>query len=363
MARVSKVHPALVAPLFCLALPCDAAEGAGGWSFQPSVTLQHDAARFHLEGESGDDNTPRRTRAALSGSHRSGLQFKFEWDFIGGTATDAYLKWPLGEHGDLRFGQYKQPFSLEEQNSSRELPLMERSPAHDAFTLGRRAGLMWTAPLHGQQLQLSAFGASLEQPSDAQGFAARVFGAPAGRAGLHLGAALAWEHRRDEQLRLRARPGIRLLPSTPLDSGRSRGIDSTWRASLEGAWIRESLTLQSELIALRGNGDAHVWGRGAYLQASWLSGGATRSFKSGSVRAPKLEPGQVRFEYSAQASHVGFERNSHGYGDQAELRLAALAYVGPSVQLGLELGWIDGEDRAGTNFDGRFTLVRLQLAY
>jgi phosphate-selective porin OprO/OprP len=363
MARVSKAHPALVAPLFCLALPCVAAEGAAGWSFQPSATLQHDAARFHLDGESGDDDAPRRTRAALSGSHRSGLQFKFEWDFVGGTATDAYLKWPLGERGDLRFGQYKQPFSLEEQNSSRELPLLERSPAHDAFTLGRRAGLMWTTPLAGQQLQLSAFGASIEQPSDAQGLAARMFGAPEGIAGLHLGAALAWEQRRDEQLRLRARPGIRLLPSTPLDSGRSRDIDNSWRASVEAAWIRDGLTLQSELIALRGNGDTQVSGTGAYVQASWLSGGATRSIKSGSVRAPRLEPGQVRFEYSAQVSRVDFERSSHGYGDQSELRLAALAYIGPHVQLGLEQGWIDGADRTGADFDGRFSLVRLQLAF
>jgi phosphate-selective porin OprO and OprP len=339
---------------------------AEGWSVAPAGYYQHDIARYEFNGASDDSDAPRRSRLGLKADHASGVKLRLEWDFINGTITDAYVDWASAGGSKWRFGQYKQPFMLEELISSRELALPERSQAHDAFVIGRRAGLMWTTPLHGQQLQLSAFGGNSEQPSDATGLAARMFGAPSGRKDLHLGASVAYEERSDDRLRLRARPELRLLPSTPMNTGRQLQDGGFWRSGLEAVLLRGSLSLQSELNGLRGSGLNRVSGTGGYVQASWLAGGAQRGLQDGVVKLPKLASGQTLFEYSARVSHVDLERAGAAFGDQSQLSLAATAYIGKHVQLALEQSWFDGERRVSSGalgHDGDFNLLRVQLSF
>jgi phosphate-selective porin OprO/OprP len=356
----------------CLALslvsvhPC-AATADGDWTIKPTGNLQHDYANYVSDTADGDADGARRSRIGLRADHRSGLVLRFEWDLASGAITDVFAERPFANTGRLRIGQFKQPFSLEEQGSSRDTALQERSVAHDAFNLGRRVGMMWTQPLPTLTVQASVFGGVSEQPSAARGLALRGFAAPIEGEQFHLGFALAHERRDDSRLRLRARAESRLLPFTPLDSGWQNEVDASWRGGVESAWLRGPLSLQAEWIALRSDGGDGLEGTGGYLQASWLSGGAQRVLKDGAVRKPGLSADTRLWEFSARLSQVDLQRDSRQLGQQRHLTLGVTALIGQHWQLMLEHGRWETVRSAQLSspgeLSGHLNSVRLQFAF
>lgn len=347
-------------------LPASGPCTASSWNFTPAGVFQHDSTDYRLHGGMEDHTDgARRSRVGLRARHTSGLELRGEWDFASGAATDLFAELPLGP-GRLRLGQYKQPFSLEEQGSSRDLTLLERSLAHDASNFGRRVGMMWTQPLAGLQLQASAFAGTAEQVSGSTGLAVRL--AQTARKDLHLGLAFAYERRDDERLRLRARPESRLLPFVPLDLGSFSHTVSNLRLGAEAAWLRGSWLLQGEAFALQGHrrgGDPS--GEGGYLLASWLSGGHARSLRDGSLRKPDFERGQTAWEVGARIGRVDFDLGRTHLGAQTQLGIGATFYTGPHWQFTLE----HSEFRASRallalrpgDYSGRFNSLRAQFSF
>ena len=346
--------------------PCVASAGEQ-WTVKPSGYLQHDYADYSSDSADGDADGARRSRVGLRADHRSGLVLRFEWDFASGTITDVFAEQPFASGGRLRIGQFKQPFSLEEQGSSRDTALQERSVAHDAFNLARRVGMMWTQPLPALTVQASVFGGASEQPSAAHGLALRGFAAPIEGEQFHLGFALAHERRDDARLRLRARAESRLLPFTPLDSGWQNDVDASWRGGVESAWLRGPLSLQAEWIALRSSGGDGLQGAGGHLQASWLSGGAQRVLKDGVVRKPVLSADTRLWEFSARLSQVDLQRDNRQLGQQRQLTLGVTALIGQHWQLMLEHGRWDTDRSAQLSapgeLSGHLNSLRLQFAF
>lgn len=86
----------------------------------------------------------RRARIYLAGKLGGGLIFKSQIDFSSGEVAfkDMYMGIEdLPVVGELRVGQMKEPFSLEELTSSNYITFMERSPAA-AFDAERNTGIM-----------------------------------------------------------------------------------------------------------------------------------------------------------------------------------------------------------------------------
>lgn len=347
--------------------PSARASTPSDWQLTPSGAFQYDLTDYRLGDDlKGDAHGARRSRIGLRARHASGLELRAEWDFASGTATDLFAELPLGP-GRLRMGQYKQPFSLEEQGSSRQLVLPERSLAHDASSLGRRAGLMWTQPLGPLQVQASAFAGTAEQLSGGTGLALRF--AQLGRSDRHLGIAFAYQQTDDDRLRLRARPESRLLPLTPLDLGSFSDVGSNLRMGAEGALLRGSWTLQAEAFALQGQarsgGDPS--GQGGYLQASWFSGERARSLHLGALRAPRIEVGQRAWELAARVARVDFDLGRAHLGAQSQLGVGATLHVGPHWQFMLEHSEFRANrallaSRAG-DYSGRFNSLRAQFSF
>ncbi len=347
-------------------LPASSLCKASDWSVSYGGNFQHDYSRYSLSGDiDGEADAARRSRVSLKASHASGLELKGEWDFASGTVTDLFVDLPVAK-GKLRFGQYKQPFTLDEQGSSRDLALMERSIAHDASTIGRRVGLMWMQPLGPLQLQASGYAGLTEQISGSAGIALRGFSVT--RPDLHLGVAAAYEERDDERLRLRARAESRLLPLSPLDLGSFAAVGSNARLGLEAAWLRGSWTVQSEAFTLRGQRPgSDPSGQGAYLQASWLSGGQARSLRDGAVRKPKFEAESLAFELAARISRVDFDLGSAALGAQTQIGFAATVYVSANWQFSAHYGNFEADrslrvSRPG-EYSGHFTAVRAQYGF
>lgn len=96
-----------------------------------------------LEGDTeGDGFEFRRTRLFFEGTLYDRIEFKIQYDFAGGDAAakDVYVG-VKNDWGTVRFGHYKEYFSLEELTSSKYITFLERSLPTQAFAPSRNSGI------------------------------------------------------------------------------------------------------------------------------------------------------------------------------------------------------------------------------
>lgn len=111
------------------------------------VDSQVNIANDHIAGATGN-NLPnelnnglniRRARLGVEGTFYKMYDYKFEYDFSRGDGrvasgiTDAYLRWNYSRPFSIKFGSFKEPFSLEEATSNRYLTFIERNMAVNTF--------------------------------------------------------------------------------------------------------------------------------------------------------------------------------------------------------------------------------------
>ena len=81
----------------------------------------------------------RRGRLGIEGTFFKDTGYKFEYDFtrgngtIGAGVTDAYLSYNVSKPLQLKFGAFKEPFSLEEATSNRYITFIERNMITNTF--------------------------------------------------------------------------------------------------------------------------------------------------------------------------------------------------------------------------------------
>ncbi len=166
----------------------------------------------------------RRARIYTSGTIYKNVKFKFQMDFAGGTAVikDAYLQLAkIPVVGNIRVGNFKEPFGLSMLTSSKNITFMER-PLANAFDNDRNLGMM----LFNQHLnkRLSWF-AGYFYPTDNSGkyqgnkynLDFRLTGLPiydveSGYKVLHLGSSYAYQYHDDTEVDFKLRPEAHLAP-------------------------------------------------------------------------------------------------------------------------------------------------------
>ena len=101
----------------------------------------------------------RRTRINLSGDYKEQFEFKVEGDFsqsdglspntrTGFSATDIFINWHAIPEANLKVGQWKAPFGLEQITPDATIFTIERSLPTGALTPERQIGVMlWGKPL------------------------------------------------------------------------------------------------------------------------------------------------------------------------------------------------------------------------
>ena len=92
-----------------------------------------------------DGDTFRRARLYVSGQIQERYDFKMQYDFAGGDADfkDVYFGIKgVPALGNVRVGQFKEPFSLEEQMSSNNITSIERANVN-RLSPSRSAGVMF----------------------------------------------------------------------------------------------------------------------------------------------------------------------------------------------------------------------------
>jgi len=297
----------------------------------------------------------RRARLYLSGTIWENTTFKAQYDFGGGDADfkDVWLglkNVPLV--GNVRVGNQKVPFSLEELTSSKYLTFMERS-LPNAFAPGRQNGIQF----HDSAMEGNLFWAfGLFHETDGYGdgaagknFAVRVAGTPVnedkGKTLVHVGVAYFRMDPTDDMLRVRARPEAHATGTRIINTGKFM-VDSANLVGLEGAFVYGPFSLQTEYMWMSTDAsevdDPTL--TGFYLYGSFFLTGESRKYKGGSFsRVSPNDPfhyddgGPGAWELTARYSTLDFDdgdlfESSDG-GEVSNFTIGLNWYLNPNTRV------------------------------
>ncbi|HSL81334.1 MAG TPA: porin, partial [Thermoanaerobaculia bacterium] len=305
----------------------------------------------------------RRARLFMSGTVYERVEFKIEYDFGTGDAAakDVYIAL-LPDWGKVRFGHYKESFSLEELTSSKYITFLERSLPVEAFAPSRNSGV----GVHGSSgktfnwgvgafYDADDFGESVSE--DATNVTGRLGFRPIvsddGSRILHLGVA-ASRQERDGTLRFRTRPEAHLSPRL-VDTGSFPGDSSTLLGG-EVAGVFGPFWFASEYI--QADTDAPAVGDptfdGAYVQAGWFLTGESRNW-SGSTfgrNRPRSNfgAGPGAWEIALRYSTIDLTDAGVAGGEQSDVTAALNWYLNPVTRLMLNYVRADVDDVGEADF-------------
>lgn len=296
----------------------------------------------------------RRARMMIGGELYHHVEFRIQYDFAGGDAEprDVYLGLKeIPVMGGIRFGQFKEPFSLEELTSSNDITFVERS-LMNALAPSRQTGIMVHHSAAGDRVNWAG---GIFKDTDDTGtgtgddnyaFTGRISGSPwfaeEGRRLLHFGYAISHRELDDQFVRFRSRPEAHLAPVF-LDTGLI-GADSYRLQGFEGAVQVESFSLQSEFSRAKVDrltgADADF--QGFYVEGSFLLTGEHRSYKRSSGAFGTVRPrnnflngrgGAGAWETKVRFSRLDLDDQEIMGGIVEDLTLGINWYLNPNVRI------------------------------
>lgn len=321
------------------------------WAFyDPDDALEAAVGRFE------DGTELRRARLFFEGELWGVVEFKAQYDFSGGEAEakDVYLGLTgLPGVGGVRAGHFNEPFSLEQQTSSKYILMIERATPIEAFSPERNSGLMIGQGATGKEGRTTwRLGAFKEVDDFASGSSdewnvtGRLTGLPVYRDGgrrlVHLGLSASLRSPLDNTVRFRSRPESHLAPRLA-DTG-SLAADGVTLLGLEAAVVDGRFTAQAEWM--RADVDAPAgpdpaFG-GSYVSAAWiLKRGYHHAYKNGDGAFDRLkvkkEDGFRRggwgvWELAARYSTLDLEDGAVHGGELADWTLGVNGYLLSNVR-------------------------------
>lgn len=352
-------------------LRLDSADGA--FKLKLGGRIQNDWAWFvnadeELEDEVGnlEDGTEiRRARFYVSGTLYDNVEFKTQYDFAKGEAEfkDVYLGLLDLPFGNLRVGQFQEPFSLEELTSNNYLTFLERASLN-AFAPSRSTGLMAYDSFADERATWAVGGF---RGSDAFGkgssdgdynVTARATGLPlydeGGTTLLHLGLAATQRNPANETLRYQQRPESHLAPLF-VDTGEFEA-DSALHIGLEAALVLGASSLQSEYVMASPDTPGNDPEFSAYyVQASHFLTGEHRPYSRSTGAFGRVEPkrnfltGGGAWEIAARFSGIDLTDQAVEGGEMQNLSAALNWYLNPNTRVLLDYVLADLEDVGDTD--------------
>lgn len=315
-------------------------------------------------GSDFDDGTEfRRARLYFSGTIYDDIEFKAQYDFAGGDADfkDVYVGLKKLPHvGNIRIGQFKEPFSLEELTSSNYLTFLERSLV-TTFAPSRNTGVM----VHNTMADKRgtwALGVFRQTDNDGDGIGGRDYDVTArvtrlpvyedgGKKLVHLGVAYSHRNYDDDMVRFRARPEVHIGPR--LVDTRDFAAESGDQIGLEAAYVNGPFSLQGEYAHVFVDGASPRVGNpefmAATIQASYFLTGEHRPYKTSSGAFDRVRPlknytrdgGPGAWEVAARYSHLDLNDGRVRGGRLNDLTLGVTWYLNPNVKTMWNYVWAD----------------------
>ena len=325
----------------------------------------------------GDGFEFRRARLFFEGTIYERVKFKAQYDFDGGEADfkDVYIGL-LQDWGEVRFGHYKEYFSLEELTSSKYLAFLERS-LNNAFAPGRNSGVGF----HGKNgdkvnwgvgafYDADGFGISTDE--DNVNLTGRVAFRPLyedkGRRMFHLGFA-ATQKDRASSIRFRVRPEAHFTGRF-VDTG-NFDADDALILGLEIAGVNNSFWYAAEYnqadVSTPNGADPTF--DGGYVQFGYYFGGGGnyRRYKTSSGAFDRQKPaenwgkdgGRGAWEIAFRFSTIDLSDEAISGGEEDNWTIGLNWYPNPATRLMINFVHAD-VDNVG---EADFLLVRWQVDF
>ncbi|MEM7355418.1 MAG: porin [Acidobacteriota bacterium] len=323
----------------------------------------------------GDGFEFRRARLFFSGTIYDRVTFKANYDFTGGEADfkDVYIGLKQ-DWGEIRFGHYKEYFSLEELTSSKYLAFLERS-LNNAFSPSRGSGI----GVHGSKgdkmnwgfgafYDADDFGISLDE--DNVNITGRVAFRPIyedkGRKMLHIGIA-ATQKDRASRIRFRVRPEAHFTGRF-VDTG-NFSADDALLFGLEIAGVHNNFWYAAEYnqadVSTPGAGDPTF--DGGYVQFGYFFGDDYKRFKTSGGVFDRQKPsenwgkdgGRGAWEVAFRYSTIDLDDGAISGGQEDNWTIGVNWYPNPATRLMINLVHAD-VDNVG---EADFFLVRWQVDF
>jgi phosphate-selective porin OprO/OprP len=366
------------------------------YKFRFSGRLNYDVAFFDPDSdtkaaiETGttrieDGSEFRRARIELSGEVADRTEWETSFDFAGGKAAFKNLFVGLKDlpFGNVRVGQFKEPFSLEQLTSDNNTTFLERSvssandPVYNAgvmiFDAAAEERMTWA---------VGVFRAGTDDGEISKGdgewaSTARVTGLPYynedGSSYVHLGVGVSHRNPTGDSLSFGSKPEANLAPTYISIS--SLPADDVDLLGLEAAWVSGPLTVQSEYrtAAVDAPGQSDKDFDGFYAQASWFLTGENRPYRksSGGYGAVKVKDnafskdhGLGAWELAARYSTLDLTDGTVDGGALDDVTLGVNWYLNQNTKVMVNYVMADLEP-AGGGADGTTDILefRVQFAY
>ena len=296
--------------------------------------IQYDYNKAELNGETDEDEFDvRRSRIFIKGNIGQDWAFKTQFNTNGSGVEDLFLTYKgWGKEANVTIGNYIQPFGLEQNTSSKDITILERSSATERFALGRQEGIKLHGSFGNSTYAASFFTSDVveAEAGEEKGFSARYTHAPI------------------------------MTDSTVVHVGIAyRDIEDDTALGLEAAASTGPFHIQGEYF----DGDeAEESVGGYYIQAGYIFTGETRPYKGGIFKRVKPASKAGAWELVAR-----IEEGDGNYGDIELGNTDATAYTiglnwyaNNNVRFGVN--YTDGESN-NSDADGNEFRMRFQLTF
>jgi phosphate-selective porin OprO/OprP len=284
--------------------------------------------------------------------------------------------------GSLRAGHFKEPFSLTQTMSAKNITFLERATLNDAFIPARNMGVMVGNHAFDKRMTW-AIGGFRETDDQAKGFSAdsaynmtmRFTGLPwyenQGRQLVHLGLSYSHKFRHDDQVRFTARPEVNLVPNfADTKAFVSDGIDliNPEFAAVYGPFAFQAEYTQA-LVGQPTGKDLNF--SGYYLEAAYTLTGEHRQYKDTAGTFTGIKPkrnfdgqgGWGAWEIATRYSALDLDDSTIRGGKLRGFTTGLNWYLNPNMRLMGNYGIADG--RTGNKLFGDMSIfqVRAQVAF
>jgi phosphate-selective porin OprO and OprP len=365
-----------------------------GRLFVDAAAISNDEADL----DPGSGTEFRAGRLGAEGTIAGDYEYKAEFDFAGNETEikDLYIGYAPW---NVKVGQHKMPFSLEELTSSRFITFMERGLPNE-FATSRRIGASWTLhdpeafPLH---FTVAGYGQEEGGDEDEEGFGAgaRLAWAPinaggnmkgagslgAGPTVLHFGIAGAWENTPDtdsgdfDDFRIRQRPEVHITERL-VDTGAIVGADDLMKWGAEAAAVFGPFSAQAEYMRLDLDGQDMdgVPGRdelefdGWYAFVSWFLTGESRTYKAEKAAFDRVKPahpvgsgGMGAWELAVRRSNIDLTDGDFDGGEMNNWTVGLNWYLTDFMRVMFNYVDVDADRPGGLNDQPRIFMTRFQI--
>jgi phosphate-selective porin OprO/OprP len=346
--------------------------------------LMYDIAYFNQNadveaafGELRSGNEFRRARFFNSGEIYGNIGYKFEIDFAGGEVSikDAFIQLSdIPVVGNLRVGQFKEPFRLEVLTSSRYLMFMERA-YQTSFMPERNTGMMIFNDHADDRLgwQLGVFRNSDgngDDPAagDDYNITARIGGLPFVNADqsryLHLGAAISSRHPKGDLYGFASRASAHMTPRY-VSTGLIQNVNRVMLAGFEAAGVLGAFSLEGEwVVASVDVPGSDLTFSTYYIQTSYFLTGEHRVYKSAGEGFDRVKPkadfgngsgGAGAWELGARYTSIDLNDGNVSGGQMNEYTLGVNWYLNTATRVMVNYVLADIQDLGNVGiFQTRF---------